>query len=531
MADPSVPPQQGELTGRRLADRYRFERLVASGGMAQVWEAVDEVLGRSVAVKVLHAHLAADHTFVERFRREAISAARLSHPSIVAIYDTCSSDGMEAIVMELVRGATLRDRIDEREGALDPAEAVAIVGEVAGALEVAHRSGLVHRDVKPANILLCEDHQVKVADFGIAKLPEGTDITQEGTFIGTVRYLAPEQVEGGPVDARTDVYALGAVLYECLCGRAPFDGDTDAGIALARLQRAPLRPRQVRAAVPRPIDEICMQALARRPEDRFQSASDLRAALESTRLAGLHEGHTSGHEPVTPSADDLTGTGPTTSGVPAPAGPPGDDATRARHPGFARRERRWLVPVLLILLIAGALGVAGVLLGRTDAGQDLFDRARGALDGSGDGAATPVAIASASAFDPQGTGGESDSLAPLTIDGDPSTAWRTEGYDTRQFSGLKSGVGVVLTLAEAGTLDRVEVTSPTTGWAAEVYVTDEPGGTLGDWGEPVAAGSGLGGNAVFELGGVEGGSVLVWITDLGDGPPRVRMEISEIVVA
>ncbi len=192
MPDTSVPPQQGPLEGRLLADRYHLTHLIASGGMAQVWEAVDQTLGRSVAVKLLHPHLAADPAFVERFRREAIAAARLSDPSIVAIYDTCSSDGMEAIVMELVRGSTLRDRIDDRDNELDPATIATIVSQVAGALEVAHQAGLVHRDIKPANILLCEDQRVKVADFGIAKLPEGADITQKGTFVGTVRYLAPE---------------------------------------------------------------------------------------------------------------------------------------------------------------------------------------------------------------------------------------------------------------------------------------------------------------------------------------------------
>lgn len=242
---PPAAPAADDLAGRLLAERYRLRRLIATGGMAQVWEADDEVLSRPVAVKLLHARLAADSSFVSRFRAEAIAAARLAHPAIVSIYDTCNDDGHEAIVMELVRGTTLRRLLDERH-ALDPGEATAIAVQVADAHEAAHRAGLVHRDVKPANILLSDDGRVLVADFGIAKASAGADLTQDGMMIGTAKYLAPEQVEGKPVDARTDVYALGIVLYESLCGRPPFQADTDAATALARLNQEPLRPRQMR---------------------------------------------------------------------------------------------------------------------------------------------------------------------------------------------------------------------------------------------------------------------------------------------
>ena len=227
MADPPVPPttERFDRTGTLLAGRYRFERRIAVGGMAEVWEAVDQVLDRPVAIKVLHPHLAGDQAFVERFRREAIAAARLTHPSIVAIYDTHSSEGEEAIVMELVRGMSLREHLDDN-GSLTAPEAVTIGVRVAEALATAHRAGLVHRDIKPANILLCEDERVMVADFGIAKLTDA-DHTTEGTVLGTAKYLAPEQVSGTTVDARTDLYSLGIVLYEMVCGRVPFSGDTD----------------------------------------------------------------------------------------------------------------------------------------------------------------------------------------------------------------------------------------------------------------------------------------------------------------
>ena len=279
VADPPVPPttERFDRTGTLLAGRYRFEQRIAVGGMAEVWEAVDQVLDRPVAIKVLHPHLAGDQAFVERFRREAIAAARLTHPSIVAIYDTHSSEGEEAIVMELVRGMSLRKHLDDT-GALTAPEAVAIGVRVAEALATAHRAGLVHRDIKPANILLCEDERVMVADFGIAKLTDA-DHTTEGTVLGTAKYLAPEQVSGTAVDARTDLYSLGIVLYEMVCGRVPFSGDTDTATVLARLHQDPTPPRQIRPEVPQALEAVILHTLQRDPDDRPGSADALRTEL------------------------------------------------------------------------------------------------------------------------------------------------------------------------------------------------------------------------------------------------------------
>ena len=193
-------PPADHLEGRLLAERYRLHRPIASGGMARVWEATDEVLTRRVAVKVLHPHLAADESFVRRFRAEAIAAARLTHPSIVSVYDTLSTDdGVNAIVMELVVGTTMRADLDQH-GPMRLPSVLAIGTQVADALGAAHASGLVHRDVKPANILLSADGRVLVADFGIAKAAVGADLTSDGSMVGTAKYLAPEQVEGRPVD-------------------------------------------------------------------------------------------------------------------------------------------------------------------------------------------------------------------------------------------------------------------------------------------------------------------------------------------
>ena len=249
----STPPPSGappeQLAGRLLAGRYRLNRPIASGGMARVWEATDETLARRVAVKLLHDHLARDESFVHRFRAEAVAAARLSHPAIISVYDTFSVDGLEGIVMELVVGTTMRADLDQH-GPMRLEAALAIGTQVADALGAAHASGLVHRDVKPANILLASDGRVLVADFGIAKAVEGQDLTGTGTMIGTAKYLAPEQVQGAPVDGRADLYALGVVLYEALAGQPPFAADTDAATALARLQHdpAPLRSHRARGA-------------------------------------------------------------------------------------------------------------------------------------------------------------------------------------------------------------------------------------------------------------------------------------------
>ena len=214
-------PTGGPLAGRLLVGRYRLNRPIASGGMAEVWEATDETLARRVAVKLLHPHLGRDDSFVRRFRAEAVAAARLAHPSIVSVYDTFSADGMEAIVMELVVGTTMRADLDQH-GPMRLEAVLAIGTQVADALGAAHASGLVHRDVKPANILLSADGRVLVTDFGIAKAAEGNDLTSAGAMVGTAKYLAPEQVEGGPIDGRADLYALGVVLYEALTGVAPF---------------------------------------------------------------------------------------------------------------------------------------------------------------------------------------------------------------------------------------------------------------------------------------------------------------------
>ncbi len=504
------------LTGRLIGGRYRLDRLLATGGMAQVWEATDETLTRKVAVKLLHPHLAIDESFVARFRREAVAAARLSHPAIVSIYDTCSEDHLEAIVMELVHGSTLRDYLNEH-GAVEPGQAVAILSEVADALDTAHRSGIVHRDIKPANILLSTDGRVLVADFGIAKA--GDDLTATNTTLGTAKYLAPEQVEGGPVDARTDVYALGIVLYELLCGRPPFSADTEAATALARLHQEPMRPRNVRAGVPKPLEDVVLRALARDPQQRYPTAGAFRAALVAA-------GRGTPSAPVVPTdssgGDETQATRPPFPKIDAtPAGAP--------PPAFVRTERGWLVPTVVIVLVAAGLILAGVLL--TGSRKNSGSSSTGTT-----AAVTPVAIVKATAFDPPpGDGQENDADVGKTIDGDPNTAWQTSGYNNRKLGGLKPGVGVEFTLGHSTALDKLTVVSPTNDWSAKIYVSDGLHPDLAGWGDPVAGQDHIAmGTTTFDLSGHTGGAILVWITDLGDAgvdsAGRVHAQIAEVQV-
>jgi serine/threonine-protein kinase len=500
-----------------LGGRYRLDHLVAAGGMAQVWEATDEVLARRVAVKILYPHLAADESFVTRFRREAVAAARLSHPSIVSIYDTCSSEAGEAIVMELVNGSTLRELLDERKW-LEPGQAVSIIADVADALETAHRGGVVHRDVKPANILLSTDGRVLVADFGIAKA--GGDLTTTNTTLGTAKYLAPEQVEGNAVDARADVYALGVVLYETLCGRPPFAGDTETATALARLHQDPMRPRNVRAGISKQLEDVVLRAMARDPAQRYGSAAEFRAALLAANRGSA-------------AAPPLT-IAPHHGGPDATVAtrPPGEDRTpTGAPPAFVRTERGWLVPTVIIVIVAAVLIVGGIVFSSSGKLPSLPG-----IGGNPSPASTPLAISSAAAFDPPpGDGAENDDEARLAIDGDASTFWQTLGYNSAAIQ-IKPGVGLVVKLSETSALKSIEVTSNTDGWSAQVYVASGPQSTLAAWGQPVTDKSNIdSGTTTFDLGGHEGAAVLIWITNLGNGSPddsgRFHAQIAEVKVS
>ena len=488
---PSVPGRA--LVGRVLAQRYELRQQIAIGGMAEVWEADDLILGRAVAVKILHPQFANDPVVRQRFHIEAIAAARLVDPSIVAIYDTVDLDGCDAIVMELVRGRTLRDFLDER-GALDPIEVVHIGAQVAGALAVAHRAGVIHRDIKPANILLSDDGRVLVTDFGIAKVLDEPDLTRTAQILGTVKYLAPEQVEGGPVDGRTDLYALGAVLYEAVCGEAPFRADTPAALALARMHRDPSRPSVVLKEIPQDLETTIMRAMTRAPSGRFASANDMRAALLSTRLDVL--------------ADPAIETKPTTT-TPTPV-----------------RVKRGRSGIVVTLVVVAVLLLIALLISNTDAGKTLF---------SGQPATTTttprqLAISTAHSFDPADrTGFENEAAAMNAVDADSLTSWSTDTYSSRRFGNLKTGVGLVIDLATEGPIGTVTIDSPSSGWSLDAYTATGSPTTLIGWGSVRASAMNIRGPLTLDLQGANGNAVLLWITQLKETPP-FQVTITDIIV-
>ena len=262
------------IIGRTIANRYEIINKTGVGGMATVYMAKDKVLNRNVAIKVLKDEFTTDDEFVKRFNSEAQSAASLSHPNIVSIYDVGNEDGIYYIVMELVRGKTLKQIITE-EGALPWKWSVNIAMQIASALETAHKNNIVHRDIKPHNIIITEDGVAKVTDFGIAKAVSNSTITAFGTTIGSVHYFSPEQAKGGYTDAKSDIYSLGVVMYEMLTGKVPFDSDTSVSVALKHMQEPPVPPMQINENIPKAVNEIILKAMEKEPMARYQTATEM----------------------------------------------------------------------------------------------------------------------------------------------------------------------------------------------------------------------------------------------------------------
>jgi beta-lactam-binding protein with PASTA domain/predicted Ser/Thr protein kinase len=346
--------------------RYRILRKLGSGGMANVYLAEDEDLGRRVAIKILSDRYASDDNFNERFRREAKSAASLSHPNIVSIYDRGEADGLPYIAMEVIEGRTLKELVMTR-GPLPIAQAVEYAKHILGALRFAHRHGIIHRDIKPHNVLLGAEDRVKVTDFGIARAG-ASQMTEVGSIMGTAQYLSPEQARGAPVAAPSDLYSAGVVLYEMLTGKTPFNGDTPIEIAMKHLNEAPRPPSELRSEIPAELDLIVLRALAKDPHDRYQSAEEFSEDLDRLE-AGI---------PVAPettaAATALLAGGPLTAATQvldrdagtrvlprSPTAPP--RRPPAYPPDYGYREpppkRRRFVPWLLVLLLVAAAALAG----------------------------------------------------------------------------------------------------------------------------------------------------------------------------
>jgi serine/threonine-protein kinase len=513
---PSPPPTV-------LAQRYRLDRRLAQGGMAEVWVATDLQLSRQVAVKLLKPTLAHDPVVAERFRREAIAVAQLNHPNIVAVYDAIEESGRQAVVMQLISGKSLRQLLDDQKR-LSPDLTMHIGACVAAALDAAHQAGMVHRDVKPGNILITPDGRVLLTDFGIAKGLEPSvddDLTNDNIMMGTAKYLSPEQVRGRRLDGRADLYSLGLVLYECLAGRVPFLGQNDADTALARLQRDPTDITRLRPTLPRGLPELIHRLLARRPDQRYASGTAVRAAIAEIQSRPPEPALSSEYTLSAPRVLDATprSGNPATGSPVGPSGRPpqavggyqpvrsGAAAARTgrdRTPTGAQRvrqqpNRRYQQRRGPSLLLVGALLLTAAVLVAVLVNQLGDDDAAGfvppttvdpAAVVTTPAPATPLvgtAIASVTAFDPDGDGEENDDQAAAAVDGDPSTGWNTVCYSS-EYLGGKGGVGLVATFdaLAAGTLTIDIASAP---WIVEVYAStgEATPASIGDWGESIAS--------------------------------------------
>jgi len=378
-------PPDLRMRRRRLVDRYEMVVRRGSGGMAEVWEGVDHNLGRKIAIKVLHAHLAENPSILSRFRSEAQAAARLTHPGIVAIYDTVTTEDTDAIIMELVEGRDLRTLLDERP-TLALTDAAEVGVQLAAALGHAHHQNIIHRDVKPANILVRPDRRVKLSDFGIAKALDQTSHTESGSLVGTVKYLAPEQLEGRVADGRTDLYSLTTLLYEMLCGEVPFAASDLMG-AMKRVQVDPPSARILRPDLPPAFDSFLLRGLARDPNNRYPNAQAWSTALTQSinndatvadaplapaaPAQSIPMRPSERHEEVVVNAPVITPT-PQQQPAPEPARVAGADSPRrapakadpavAKHHQRNRGRLALLGPVIALALTAAAVVTVWLLL-------------------------------------------------------------------------------------------------------------------------------------------------------------------------
>ena len=449
-----------KMIGTVLSGRYRLEAKLGSGGMSTVYLARDTTLDRPVAVKVMHREMSEQADQLERFRQEARAVAKLSHPNVVAVIDAGEDGGYPYIVFEYVEGETLKQRIN-RVGPLDTQEALAYAIEIGRGLTVAHARKMVHRDIKPQNVLIDAEGRAKLTDFGISRQLERDGLTATGRVLGTTDYVSPEQAMGHGVDQRSDIYSLGVVLYEMLTGQVPYRADSQVGVAMKHVNEEMPDVQQRRPELSAAAALVVERATAKDPNQRYQDIGemidDLSTALEvEAARAGSTTGEaTSVLEAVPPAQRKLS--------------------SRARW--------SWAAIALLALVGAGALVVTQLI---SSGNSPVGAGGGGGIKAKG----TPVEIIEASAYDPEGDDHEDDGTIGLAVDGNPTTtAWSTEHYDSPTFAGTKTGpdpgVGMYVDTEPAKPTEMI-VRSPTPGWDAQIFATSEsPPESIEEWGEPV----------------------------------------------
>jgi len=493
------------LLGTTLNGRYRLEARIGAGGMSTVYRALDETLQRQVAVKLMNREVASDSDQLERFRREARAVAQLSHPHVVGVIDAGEDDGRPYIVFEYVEGETLKERI-RRCGRLPIAEAVAYAIEVARALGAAHARHIVHRDVKPQNVLIDEEGSAKVTDFGIARTLDEDGLTADGRVLGTTDYVSPEQALGQPVTGQSDLYSLGIVLYEMLTGEVPFKGESQVAVAMKHVREAlpdiQLRRPEVSAALAAVID----RATAKRQEDRYADDAELIADLEDVlAIETARAGSATGE--VTTVLRTLP-------------------ARKQRRVPFRVRHQVWAA-VTALVVVAAAAGVLVWLGTRAHHGTGTLALKKPA--GAPNLHQVSLCQTCAQGFNPLGTPTFETPDAGLAIDNQPGTYWHTQQYYDHRLN--KAGTGIYVNASPGTTVRELRIIDATPGFTATVYARNTPPPVR--WPDPgwvqVSAPTIVGPRTAIRLtsGDTRYSYWLVWITSLGG---HEQLAIDEIAL-
>jgi eukaryotic-like serine/threonine-protein kinase len=488
------------VIGTLIGERFRLEEKVGSGGMSSVYRAFDPTLERRVAIKLMHRDISSDPDQLERFRREARAVARLNHPHVVTVIDAGEDEGAPYIVFEYVEGETLKDRI-RRLGRLPIDEAIAYAIEIGRALECAHAHKLVHRDVKPQNVLIDPDGRAKVTDFGIARSMEAQGLTAPGRVLGTTDYVSPEQALGHEVTEQSDIYSLGIVLYEMLTGEVPFKADTQVAVAMKHVREAMPDVQRRRPEISATLAAVVERATAKETQNRYATVDQMVHDLEEVlAIEAARTGQATG---------EATTVLRTLSGDTADFAP-----QRLRHP------TRALFLTLAVLVLAG--GVIGYFATRTEPGPGP------AATPSAPGL-TPVKLSQDAAddYDPEGDGEESSGQVQFAIDGLPATEWDTETYEGGFEGSNKRGVGLYIDTGSRVAARQLDLVTSTPGFTATVYASDSVPSRIERWTRVSQAVRVKEKQSIpLDTASNEFRNYLLWISELPEGGKAVVKELS-----